>query len=138
MFWILNTGAQWRDMPQRYGKWKTVYDRYRRWMRDGLFDRILHRLHLELDADGRIDWDVFDGDGSSIRAWLSRRAIEAVIPNRSNQPAAKNNGKKYRGRNAIERCIDWLKWCRRVATRYEKLAESYLAMVKLAMIQRCN
>lgn len=73
-----------------------------------------------------------------IRAWLSRRAIEAVIPNRSNQPAVKISKKKYRGRNVIERCIGWLKWCRRVATRYEKLAESYLTMIKLAMIQRCN
>ena len=72
-----------------------------------------------------------------IRAWLSRRAIEAVIPNRSNQPAVKINKKKYRGRNVIERCIGWIKWCRRVATRYEKLAESYLTMIKLSMIQRC-
>ncbi len=71
MFWILNSGAQWRDMPERYGKWQTVYDRYRRWTREGLFDRILHRLHLELDEDGRIDWDVFDVDGSNIRAHQS-------------------------------------------------------------------
>ena len=71
MFWILNSGAQWRDMPERYGKWQTVYDRYRRWTREGLFDRILHRLHLELDDDGRIDWDVFDVDGSNIRAHQS-------------------------------------------------------------------
>ena len=75
---------------------------------------------------------------SRIRVWLSRRAIEAVIPSRSNQPAVKINKKKYHGRNVIERCIGWLKWCRPVATRYEKLAESYLAMIKLAMIQRCN
>lgn len=73
-----------------------------------------------------------------IRAWLSKRAIEAVIPPRADQPPVKINRKKYRGRNVIERCIGWLKWCRRVATRYEKLAESYLAMIKLAMIQRCN
>lgn len=68
IFWILNSGAQWRDMPERYGKWQSVYDRYRRWTREGLFDRILHRLHLELDDDGRIDWSVFDVDGSNIRA----------------------------------------------------------------------
>ena len=71
MFWILNSGTQWRDMPERYGKWQTVYDRYRRWTREGLFDRILQRLHLELDDDGRIDWDVFDVDGSNIRAHQS-------------------------------------------------------------------
>ena len=73
-----------------------------------------------------------------IRAWLSRRGIEAIIPNRSNQPPVRISKRKYRGRNVVERCIGWLKWCRRIATRYEKLAESYLAMVKLAMIQRCN
>jgi transposase len=71
MFWILNSGAQWRDMPERYGKWETVYSRYRRWTREGLFDRILHRLHLELDDDGRIDWSVFDVDGTNVRAHQS-------------------------------------------------------------------
>ena len=73
-----------------------------------------------------------------IRAWLSKRGIEAVIPNRSNQARTRISKRKYRGRNVVERCIGWLKWCRRVATRYEKLAESYLAMVKLAIIQRCH
>lgn len=71
MFWILNSGAQWRDLPERYGSWQTVYDRYRRWTREGMFDRILHRLHLELDVDGCIDWDVFEVDGSNVRAHQS-------------------------------------------------------------------
>jgi transposase len=73
-----------------------------------------------------------------IRCWLSKRGIEAVIPTRSNQPPEPLNRRKYKRRNVVERCIGWLKWCRRIATRYEKLAESYLSMVKLAMIQRCN
>lgn len=71
MFWVLNSGAQWRDMPERYGKWETVYGRFRRWSREGLFEKILHRLHLELDDDGRIDWDVFDVDGTNVRAHQS-------------------------------------------------------------------
>lgn len=68
MFWVLNSGAHWRDMPERYGKWETIYGRYRRWVREGLFDRILQRLHISLDAYGRIDWSVFDVDGSNVRA----------------------------------------------------------------------
>ena len=68
MFWVLNSGAPWRDMPERYGRWQSIYDRYRRWTREGLFDRILHRLHVQLDDDGRIDWSVFDVDGTNIRA----------------------------------------------------------------------
>lgn len=87
MFWILNSGAQWRDMPERYGKWPTVYDRYRRWTRDGMFDRILHRLHLELDADGRIDWDVFDVDGSSVRA---HQSAAGAAKNHSQKRAKQN------------------------------------------------
>ena len=42
----------------------------------------------------------------------------------------------YRRRNVIERCIGWLKHARRIAARYEKLAVNFLAMVKLAIIQR--
>ena len=72
-----------------------------------------------------------------VRAWLSRRGIEAVIPTRRDQPREAMNRKKYRGRNVVERCIGWLKESRRVATRYEKLATHYLAMITLAMIQRC-
>ncbi len=68
MFWVLNSGAPWRDMPTRYGRWKTVYGRYRRWTREDLFDRILECLQLQLDGLGRIDWSQFDIDGSNIRA----------------------------------------------------------------------
>jgi len=68
IFWLLRTGAPWRDLPERYGPWQTVYDRFRRWQREGLFDRILERLQMRLDAEGRIDWDLWCVDGSSIRA----------------------------------------------------------------------
>jgi len=88
MFWILNSGAQWRDMPARYGRWKSVYDRYRRWTREGLFDRILRRLHVQLDDEGRIDWSVFDVDGSNIRADRSAAGAgkKGVEPNRPTTP----------------------------------------------------
>jgi len=78
IFWVLNCGAQWRDMPERYGKWQSVYDRYRRWTKDGMFDRILHRLHLQLDDRGRIDWSVFNADGTSIRAHRSAAGASKI------------------------------------------------------------
>lgn len=68
MFWKLNTGAGWRDLPERYGPWQSVYDRFRRWERDGTFARILDALHLRLDELGRIDWETWCVDGSNIRA----------------------------------------------------------------------
>ncbi len=73
-----------------------------------------------------------------IRKWLQEHKIEAVIPTKSNQKRLPNFDKEaYRRRNIVERCIGWLKECRRIVTRFEKLAINFLAMLKLAMIQRC-
>lgn len=68
MMWILRTGAPWRDLPERYGPWQSVYDRFRRWRRDGTLERIVQRLQLRLDAEGKIDWDLWAIDGTNIRA----------------------------------------------------------------------
>ena len=68
ILWILHTGAQWRELPERYGPWKTVYGRFRRWSDEGLFDRVLRELQLRLDDEGRIDPDLWLIDGTSVRA----------------------------------------------------------------------
>ena len=39
--WIVRTGAPWRDLPQEFGSWKTVYNRYNRWAKKGHLDNIL-------------------------------------------------------------------------------------------------
>lgn len=87
MFWVLNSGAQWRDMPERYGPWETVYGRYRRWTREGLFDNTLHALHVSLDGEGRIDWGVLDVDGSNIRA--HRSTAGAALVSKKQAPRAR-------------------------------------------------
>jgi transposase len=66
--WIDRTGAPWRDLPERYGPWQTVYDRFVRWRRDGTFERILARLRLRLDEEGRLDPGTWCVDGTTIRA----------------------------------------------------------------------
>lgn len=73
-----------------------------------------------------------------VRHYLRQRGIRAVIPTRSNQRAHPQFDRHtYRARNIIERVVGWLKESRRLGTRYEKLAVNFLAMVKLAMLQRC-
>jgi transposase len=76
-----------------------------------------------------------------IRRWLRRHRIGAVIPEK-NRPHGRKRGRPpafdreaYRRRNVIERCIGWLKHARRIATRYEKTAVNFLAMLKMAIIQ---
>lgn len=68
IFWVLRSGAPWRDLPKRYGSWKTVYDRFRRWAEDGTLEHIAHQLQGELDAEGRIDWEQFNVDSTIVRA----------------------------------------------------------------------
>jgi len=71
-----------------------------------------------------------------IRDWLKDHRIKDVIPTKSNQePNPAFDKEAYRRRNVVERCIGALKECRRVATRFEKLAVNFAAMVKLAMMR---
>lgn len=75
VLWILRTGAPWRDIPERYGPWQTVYEYFNTWRAHGTYDRILEVLQIRLDRDGNIDWDLFCIDGSNVRA--SRAAAGA-------------------------------------------------------------
>ena len=74
-----------------------------------------------------------------IRRHLIARAIKSVIPRKSNQQDGRARFEKavYRNRNIIERLVGWMKESRRIGTRYEKLAISFLGMVQLAMLKQC-
>ena len=70
-----------------------------------------------------------------VRRMLRQRHIGAVIPTRSNQRRRPRFDRvAYRQRNRVERCFNRLKQFRRVASRYEKRAVNYLAMLTLAAI----
>lgn len=68
ILWILRTGAPWRDLPERYGPWPTVYTRFRRWTLTGVWDRLFAAVQRQADAAGRVDWTVHFVDGTVIRA----------------------------------------------------------------------
>lgn len=68
IYWKLCSGAPWRDVPERYGAWRTVYDRFARYRDDGTLDRMLQALRLRLDADGHIDWTTWMIDATHVRA----------------------------------------------------------------------
>jgi IS5 family transposase len=75
---------------------------------------------------------------SALREWLRNHSMQPVIPRKSNErcPGERFDRRAYRGRAVVEQCVGWLKERRRIGTRFEKLAVSYLAMLHLAMIQR--
>jgi len=227
ILWILVTGSPWRDLPDEFGKWQTIYGRFRRWRNEGLWDRIFCRLLHRVDKLEGIDRSLWCVDGSVIRAhrsasgqskqspendaknalgrsqggystklhvltdrvgnllsvtatpgqsheskefenlvqqcplslhriasrpdaiagdkgyssgairkWLNCRQIKDVIPTRSNETRKTRFPKKlYKQRHIVECTIGWLKEARRIATRFDKLIESYLSFVKIAAIR---
>ena len=71
----------------------------------------------------------------TVRCYLKERRIGAVIPTKADEaPVPTFDREAYRERNVIERLINRLKQWRRIATRYEKRAATYLAMLTLAAI----
>jgi transposase len=68
ILWKLATGAPWRDLPERYGPWQSVYTRFRRWTRAGVWDRIFAAVQRQADAVGDLDWELHFVDGTVIRA----------------------------------------------------------------------
>ena len=68
IFWVLRTGAPWRDLPGRYPPWRTVYHRFNTWRRDGVWDTLLDEVLAILDERGAIEDQLWCIDGSYIRA----------------------------------------------------------------------
>ena len=205
ILWIAKTGAPWRDLPERFGKWNSVFQRFNRWCKTGVFAAILEQLkdpdlgellldstiirahqhaagakgssaanealgrsrggfstkvHVACDGLGKPvtvvltpgqDHDVTQGpaliaasnakkiiadkayDSDAFVADIKESGAKPVIPPRSNRKTARSYNKKdYKKRNAVERFINVIKQCRRVATRYEKTARNFLGFVLFA------
>ena len=71
ILWIHRTGSPWRDLPERYCKWSTAHERFRRWRQDGLFQKILNALEAQARKAGHIDFEFSAVDGSTVRAHKS-------------------------------------------------------------------
>jgi len=51
ILWIVRTGAPWRDLPEHFGKWFTVWKRFRRWALNGVFEKVFKALSGEPDME---------------------------------------------------------------------------------------
>lgn len=85
----VRTGVQWRDLPERFGPWETVYKRHRRWSADGTWQMLLSKVQAAEDAAGRIDWEV-SVDSTAVRAHQhaagARKAPPAAVPQKGVRP----------------------------------------------------
>jgi transposase len=210
IFWVLRSGAPWADLPERYGERTTVYNRFVRWRKAGVWDRLMDaiveahdgevqmidtspscesiskarrpkgggpdrclgrsrgglttKIHALVDKKGRpIKLKLTAGqasdvasaremiadlpeeamliadkgyDANAVRAAAAERGAWANIPPKANRKDPICFSKYlYRARNLIERFFNKIKHFRRIATRYDKLAENFLAALKLAAIR---
>ena len=208
IFWVLRSGAPWRDLPDHFGPYTTCYNRFVRWRRAGVWSRIIDALAVTHDAAIQmIDTTivrvhqhgacikrnkrqsmgmsrggltskihaVVDSNGLPVRLALSpgeahdvrlaRRLLSrlesgsTLLADRgydadwirelamkkgawANIPPKRNRSdpicfSPYLSRNQVERFFNRIKQCRRVATRYDRLAANHLAFVQLASIRLC-
>ncbi|MBX5167491.1 IS5 family transposase [Rhizobium sp. NZLR4b] len=207
VLWIVRTGSPWRDLPEVFGEWNSVFRRFSRWSRKGIWwrmfaamsddpdfeylivDSIIIRAHqhaaggkkgAEDQALGRsrgglstkihmavrglgcpVRFTLIAGqkgdapqaealieglsadivmadtayDSDRLRNAIADKGAVAVIPNNPSRAQKYPLDKHlYAQRHLIECCFSRLKQFRRVATRFEKTAENYLAVVIIAAI----
>ncbi len=208
IFWVLRSGAPWRDLPENFGPYTTCYNRFVRWRKAGVWDQIMNALTADHDAavqmidtsivrvhqrgaciaanseqlmgrsrcglttkihavvdtsglpvrlalttgeahDNRLMLTLLSGlksgamlladrgfDADWIRALVSQYGAWANIPPKRNRTEPVCFSRYlHRARNLVERFSNKIKQCRRVATRYDKLAANYLAFIQLAFIR---
>jgi transposase len=207
IFWILRSGAPWRDLPDNFGPYTTCYNRFVRWRRAGVWAKIMSalagahdaavqmidtsivrvhqhgacitrnrgqsmgrsrggltsKIHAVVDTNGlpvrlaltageahdnRLAGKLLSrlksgtmlladrGYDADIRALVRKHGAWANIPPKRNRTEVLCFSPfLYRARNLVERFFNKIKQCRRVATRYDKLAANYLAFIQLASIR---
>lgn len=88
ILWRFRTGCPWRDVPERYGPWQTVYSRFRMWELDGTWERLFAAILAEAEAAGAIEW-VASVDSTVARAHQHAAGAQkgASSPSRQVPPA---------------------------------------------------
>lgn len=68
VIWKFRSGAQWREMPERFGAWSTVHNRFRQWRDAGVFEALLEGVMVEAAGRGRVDLSLVSVDSTTVRA----------------------------------------------------------------------
>src|SRR5512136_1556487 len=98
VIWRVRTGVPWRDLPERFGPWKTIHNRFTRWAKRGVWEQLFKELAIEVDDAGsivdativRAHQDAAGGKGGSDEIILAGLE-EAFRPRSTRSPRRKGN-----------------------------------------------
>lgn len=68
ILWIVRTGSPWRDLPEEYPPWQTVYHHFNQWRKERLLAALVEKLQVELGSEDHFDHRLWCIDGSNVRA----------------------------------------------------------------------
>ncbi|MFF1631322.1 transposase [Streptomyces sp. NPDC058272] len=68
ILWRSRTGSGWRDVPERYGSWSTLYDRFNAWSKAGVFQGLMDTLIAEAASRGQVGLELVSVDSTIVRA----------------------------------------------------------------------
>lgn len=68
ILWVNRTGSPWRDLPGEFGPWQTAANRFYRWRKAGVWERVLELVQAEADEAGKLDWSLHQVDSPVVRA----------------------------------------------------------------------
>ena len=84
IFWVLRSGAPWADLPERYGPRTTVYNRFNRWRKAGVWDRLMDALVEAHDGEvQRIDTSIVRVHQQGATAKRGSRSMFGSFPRRA-------------------------------------------------------
>jgi|SRR5690625_3816612 len=98
IMWRFRAGTPWRDIPERYGPWSSVYDRFRIWAKAGTFQDLMHALIGEAAARGQVDASLVSVDSTAQRAHhcAAGMSVDPVLLEELEKAAAEEKGARQR------------------------------------------
>ncbi|NEA63499.1 transposase [Streptomyces sp. SID12488] len=100
VMWRFRTGSPCRDVPESYGSWSTIYDRFRMWARDEVFQTLMEAMIAEAGARDDVDLSLVSVDSTVARAHhhAAGMVVEPELLEDLEKAVAEEKGLQQRGK----------------------------------------